>query len=73
MIGYIQCGVKNTSGNAKNNIEIAGKIRCVVTAVFLLNNTSSLVAQPIIYQHALEKRLCCVSILRETKGEGAKK
>lgn len=63
MIGYIQCGVKIPTNNAKNNIEIAGKIRCVVTAVFLLDNTSSLVAQPIVYQHELEKRLCCVSIL----------
>lgn len=64
---------KNTSGSVKNNIIIAGKNITCYHSVLMLNDTSSVVAQPIVYQHELEKRLCCVSILRETKGEGVEK
>ena len=63
---------KNTSGSVKNNIEIVGKNTMCYYSVLMLSDISSVVAQPIVYQHELEKRLCCVSILQETKGEGAK-
>lgn len=64
---------KNTTNSAKNNIEIAGENTMCYYSVLMLSDTSSVVAQTIVYQHELEKRLCCVSILQETKGEGAKK
>ena len=59
---------KNTTNCEKNNIIIAGKNTMCYYSVLMLSDTSSVVAQQIIYQHELEKRLCCVSILREKKG-----
>lgn len=60
--------IKIPTNNAKNNTIIAGKNTMCCHSVLMLSDTSSVIAHTIVYQHELEKRLCCVSILRETEG-----